>query len=124
MKLPTQPVFIELCVGQELVWIYLDLVGADSVPQTLKILAVRIEIRAEQIGHPVKHDLESGCPEQRGGLASALHVMAAPVQFQDPVVKTLGPHLHLGDAQVSQPADLVRSNLIRSCFDHQAHVPV
>ncbi len=48
--------------------------------------------------------------------------MAALVDLQDVVVQALRAHLHLGHAQVTQPADLVRRDLIGPGLDHQSHI--
>ena len=118
------PVFVQFGICQQLVGIDFDLVRAETVPQAGEVGPVRVGGRAEQVRHPVQNDLEPGCAQQGGGAACSLHVVPAFVDFQNVVIQALRAHLHLGHAQVAQPADLVWRDLVGAGFDHQPHVAV
>ncbi len=70
----------------------------------------------------MQDDLETGGTEQGRGAPRTFHIMPAFVHLQDAVIQTLRAHLHLGNAQMTQPAQFVRCDLVGAGLDHQAHV--
>jgi hypothetical protein len=72
----------------------------------------------------MQNDLEAGGAQQCRSLARAFDIMSAFVDLQNMVVKTLRAHLHFGHAEVTQPFDLIRIDLVGAGFDDQSHVAV
>ena len=50
--------------------------------------------------------------------------MSAFVDFQNMVVETLRAHLNFGHAEMTQPAQFVRINLIGTSLDYESHIAV
>ncbi len=120
---PLLPKGIQRRFAQQLGGVDLDLVRAKTArPHFLKIRAVRIRRGAQQIGHPVQHDLESGCPQQGAGIQGRLHVVPAAIQPQDFIIETLRAHLHFRNAQGAHESQFSGVDGIRACFHHQAHI--
>ena len=122
LVLAALPVSVQVGVSQQLGGVDLELIRAQVIPQAGKILAVGLERGAQQVGHPVQHDLEAGRAQQGNGLVGLGDGVAAAVEGQNAVIQALGAHLHLGHAQAAQPGQLRRVDLVRAGLDHQADV--
>ena len=99
------PVPHQLRSFQQLAGVDLDLIRAISAfaPHPQKILTVAGGGCPQQVGHPMQDHFKPACTQQSGGFQGFPGSVAAFVQSQDAVIKTLGTHLHLGDPQAPVP---------------------
>lgn len=118
------PVLVQFGVGEELVGVDFDLVRAEPFPKSGEVFPVAVRGCAVQVGHPVKDDFEPTCPEHRRRVARFPDGMTSFVDFKDVIVKTLRAHLYFRDAEMPQPGQFVRGDVIRAGFDDEADVAV
>ena len=102
MVITLLPKRVQVGALQKLSGIDLDLVRTEALPQADEIDVVGFEGGAQQVGHPVQYDLETGGTQGGTGLQRFGDGVAALVQGQDVFIQALGTHLHLGDAQGPQ----------------------
>ena len=83
------PNLVKLGILQELVGIDLDLIRAETIPQAGEIQPVGGRRGAQQVGHPVQDDLETGRAQQVDRPARLCHAVTALVQLQDAIIQAL-----------------------------------
>ncbi len=57
-------------------------------------------------------------------MSRTIHGMSALVDLKNVIVQALGTHLHLGHAEVTQPADFIGRDLVGAGLDDKSHVSV
>ncbi len=124
MKFPALPVLVQLGVGEQLIGVDLDLVGAEPRPKPGEVFPVAVRGRAEQVGHPVQNDFEAARAQEGGRVERFLNGVAAFVQVENGIVKTLRAHLYFRRAQMPKPGQLAGVHMIRAGFDDEADVAV
>ncbi len=122
MEFTALPVLVQLGIGQQLIRVNFDLIGAKILPHPREVFAVTLRSGTQQVGHPMQNDLEPRRAKQCRSFTGAFHVVSALVDFQNMVIKTLRAHLHLGHTEMAQPLNLIGIDLIGAGLDHQAYI--